>query len=331
MKRAYIVGSGAFAPDRVVSNLEIATRLGLEPEEIFKFSGIRNRRWVSPGTRTSAIGAQSLRLALADANLQSDEIDYLIFGTMTPDRFIPGSATAVQKELEFREIPCLDIRAACCNALYGLQIAAAFVRSGVAKNVAVCFGEIQSSWLDMSPQSGRISMLFGDGASSLIVSSAAIAGALELIDLCLCANGNYLDDLGVLSPGTETLDSRFDKESSFPRMKGQSVILQASRRITEICRTVLERNDLAVESVKWLVPHQANINLLKQVAVSLGFPLDSGGLVSIIEDFGNTSSASMGMALDFLRRSGKIVSGDHILLPAFAAGFTWGAGICRAI
>src|ERR687883_1552091 len=157
-------------PDGAVSNEELAERLGLEPEQIFKSSGIRRRRWAAPGVRTSQLAAAALQVALEDASRVAEDVDYLLFGTMTPDRFIPGSSPAVQKTLGLREIPCLDIRATCCNALYGLQVARALVLSGAARRVAICLAEIQSASLDLSAQSGTISMLFGDGASALIVS-----------------------------------------------------------------------------------------------------------------------------------------------------------------
>src|SRR5262249_49785202 len=131
-------------PAGVVTNEEIAARLGLEPEYIFKHSGIRRRRWASPGTTTSALAAEALSRALENAACMPADIDYLLFGTMTPDRFIPGSASAIQKKVGLREIPCLDIRAACCNALYGLQLASALIASGAAKRVALCLADIQS-------------------------------------------------------------------------------------------------------------------------------------------------------------------------------------------
>ena len=329
-----------YVPETVVSNEEIAERLGLTPEQIFKSSGIRRRRWAGAGVTTSSLAAQALQLALADAGLAATEVDYLIFGTMTPDRFIPGSSPAVQKLLGLREIPCLDIRATCCNMLYALQVASALVQSGVARHVAICLAEIQSAWLNLSPESGTTSMLFGDGASALIVSGAAVSGAgnakpLEILDVFLATDGTYTDDLGIRCPGTEFGTSRSHESAAHPddytaRMVGQSVILQASRKIVAGCQTVLERNQLQATDIRWLVPHQANANLLAQIARSLKFSVDDGGLISVIEDYGNTSSASMGMALDTLRRTGRIEAGDYLLLPAFGAGFTWGAGLCRA-
>lgn len=334
--KAYITGTGKFLPERIVTNEEIAEQLGLQPEQIFKSSGIRRRRWAAKGTTTSSLAAEALRGALEDARMSVEDVDYLIFGTMTPDRFIPGSSPSIQKALGLREIPCLDIRATCCNALYGLQVAKALVTSRLARRVAVCLAEIQSAWLDLSPQAGTISMLFGDGASAFIVSNEAQGNnALEILDVHLATDGTYVDDLGIRCPGTEfgttAVHNAIENASDYrARMNGQSVILQASRKIVSACQTVLERNSLAPTDVRWIVPHQANANLLAQVARGLRFPTDKDGVVTVLEDTGNTSSASMGIALDTLRRQERIRPDDYLLLPAFGAGFTWGAGLCRA-
>ena len=334
--KAFVTGSGAAMPERVVSNEEIAGPLGLEAEFIHKAAGIRARRWAAPGTATSTLASAALRLALEDAGLDAGDVDYLLFGTMTPDRFIPGSASAVQAKAALRDIPCLDIRATCCNALYGLQLARALVASGAARRVAVCLAEIQSPWLRLTPEAGTISMLFGDGASALVVSAEGAAGALEIEDVLLATDGAYVDDLGVRCPGTEFghaaggADEGAARESDFAaRMVGQSVILQASRKMVAACQSLLQRNDLTAADVRWVVPHQANANLLAQVARALKFA-HADGVVSVLEEYGNTSSASMGIALDALRRAGKVQPGDRLLLPAFGAGFTWGAGLCRA-
>lgn len=337
---AFVVGTGAALPEREVSNEELAAPLGLDPEWIHKASGIRSRRWAAPGETAGSLAARALRAALEDASLPAAEVDYLLFGTMTPDRFIPGSSYAVQRELGLGEIPCLDIRATCCNALYGLQLARALVASGAARNVALCLSDVQSPWLQLTPEAGTVSMLFGDGASALLISKevsgeGTAAAPLEVLDVLLSSDGAFVDDLGVRRPGGEfgggvpgdvTEEERAD---FFPRMNGQSVILQASRRMVAACRALLERNRVEAEQVRWVVPHQANAKLLAQVARGLGFRRE-GGLVSVLEQLGNTSSASMGLALDTLRRSGEVSAGDLLLLPAFGAGFTWGAGLCRA-
>jgi len=325
------------APSRVVANEEIAGQLGLEAEQIFKSSGIRRRHWAEPQTTTSSLACVALTHALADAALAAEEVDYLLFGTMTPDRFIPGSASAVQKSAGLREIPCLDIRATCCNALYGLQLAQALVASGAARRVAVCLAEIQSAWLDLSPAGGTLSMLFGDGAAAFIVSNEPRERAFQIVDILLATDGSYVDDLGIRSPGTEFGNTRTHGAGEFAsdfdaRMNGQAVILQASRRMSAACQALLQRNNLTVADVRWIVPHQANANLLVGLARSLRFPSSEAGgeVVNLLEDYGNTSSASMGIALDSLRRTGRVAAGDYLLLPAFGAGFTWGAGLCRA-
>lgn len=331
----FITGSGMCVPDRVVTNEEIAEGLGLEPEQIFKSCGIRRRRWAAPRTTTSSLAAAALRLALEDAELAVEAVDYLLLGTMTPDRFIPGSAPAVQKSLGLRQIPCLDIRATCCNALYGLQLAGALVSSGVARHVAICLAEIQSAWLDLSPAAATTSMLFGDGASALIVSAEAKEHSLRVIDIMLATDGAYVDDLGIRCPGTEFGTTHSHEPDAHPsdydaRMVGQSVILQASRKMTSICQLLLRGHNLTASDVRWMIPHQANANLIALVAQSLLLPVKSEGIINVLEDFGNTSSASMGIALDTLRRSARLQAGDYLLLPAFGAGFTWGAGLCRA-
>jgi 3-oxoacyl-[acyl-carrier-protein] synthase-3 len=291
----------------------LSPRLGLSPVEIERSSGIRARRWAGEGQTTSELAAAALDVALSDAGLAPAAIDYLILGTMTPDVQIPGTAPAVQSRAGLGAIPSLDIRAACCNMLYGLEIGGALLEAGRARSVALCLGEVQSPWLNLTPAAGTLSMLFGDGAAALILSAQPRPGALALGDVLLATDGQYADDLGVRAPG------------SWPRMNGQTVILHASRKMTAACRDLLARNGLQPSDIDWLVPHQANLNLMQGLARGLGVPADS--LVSIVETTGNTSSASMGLALDHLRRGGRLRAGQKILLAAFAAGFTWGAGL----
>jgi 3-oxoacyl-[acyl-carrier-protein] synthase-3 len=322
---SFITSSGSYLPEDVVTNESLSLKLGLSSEQIFKSSGIRERRWASRGQTSSSLAAA----ALTNAHVATSDIDYLLFGTMTPDRFIPGSASAVQSSLGIREVPCLDIRAACCNTLYGLQLARALVKSHTANTIGLCLAEVQSVFLNLSPGAATTSMLFGDGAAALIVSSKVEVGALEIVDVHLATDGKYVDDLGIRCPGSEFgVDG--EAQDFEPRMVGQSVILQASRKMASACQTVLERNELKVDDVSWIVPHQANANLLAQVARGIGLK-DTSKVISVIEHTGNTSSASMGIALDHLMRSGELKSGDYVLLPAFAAGFTWGAGLLRVV
>lgn len=327
---AYINGTGRSLPSRIVSNEEIAPQLGLTPEQIFKSSGIRNRRWADAGQTVTALAVESLHEALASAGRAPSDVDYLLCGTMTPDRFIPGTAPAIQKAAGLSPVPALDIRAACCNTLYGLQLAKALVSSGAARCVALCLAEIQSAWLEMSPAAGTLSMLFGDGAASLIITDDQTAHSWEILDVFLATDGAFVDDLGQRRPGSE-FGPHYDAAHAadfLPRMNGSSVILQASRKMVAASQTVLQRNSLSVNDISWLVPHQANANLMAQVARNLKFS-HAEGVVSVIADYANTSSAAMALALNELRRTDRVASGDYLLLPAFAAGFTWGAGLLR--
>lgn len=327
--KAYVISSGSYLPERTVTNEDLNKDLQISPDQIFKASGIRERRWVTNGATTSALAGKALLSAIDSSGIQLSDLDYLLFGTMTPDRFIPGTAPTLQHRLGLKEVPCLDIRAGCCNTLYGLQLARALIISGAVHDLALSLADIQSPLLDMSPRAATTSMLFGDAASALIISASPRKGALEIIDVYLATDGQYVDDLGIRCPGSEYGNGEEDQDRA-PRMVGQSVILQASRKMVAACKTILDRNDLEVNDVSWLVPHQANANLLSQVARGIGLT-NHDKVVSVIERTGNTSSASMGLALDHLRRECKVREGDYVLLPAFAAGFTWGAALCRAV
>jgi 3-oxoacyl-[acyl-carrier-protein] synthase-3 len=330
--KAFITGSAMYAPKRIVSNEEIAGILGLTPQRIYESSGIRRRHWAEGGVRTSALAAQALCRALDDAELRPDQIDYLVLGTMTPDHLVPGTAPAVQKSLGLPSIPALDIRNTCCNTLYGLQLARSLVGAGTARHVALCFAELQSAWLDLTPASGTTSMLFGDGAAAMIVSAPEHRSrtALQVVDVQLRTDGSYTEALGLRGPGPEWLRNRAGdhRPELVPHMNGQKVLLRASRSMAAVCRTLLASHDLRPQDVRWIVPHQANENVMHQLLRLLGIARHADRLVSIMSEYGNTSSASMGMALDSLRRSGRLQAGDYILMPAFGAGFTWGAALC---
>ena len=327
--KAYVIGSGSYLPENSVTNEDLSKDLEISSDQIFKSSGIRRRRWVSKGTTTSELAGKALLRAIDSSGIQLSDLDYLLFGTMTPDRFIPGTAPTLQHKLGLKEIPCLDIRAGCCNALYGLQLARSLIISGAVHDLALCLADIQSPLLEMCPRAATTSMLFGDGAASMIISVTPRKGALEIVDVYLATDGQYVDDLGIRCPGSEYGAGEEDQDRA-PRMVGQSVIIQASRKMVAACKTIIERNELEVNDVAWLVPHQANANLLSQVARGVGLT-NMDNVISVIECTGNTSSASMGLALDHLNREHEVREGDYVLLPAFAAGFTWGAALCRAV
>jgi len=324
---SYVVGTGSFLPNRNVSNSDLAEMLNDDAESIFGKTGIRNRRWADSGTTTTELAAEAVLSALADAGLKTTDLDYLIVGTMTPDRFIPGDGGIVQSRLGLNAIPCLDIRNACCNGLYGLQLGSALIGTEKVEHLAICCSEIQSRYLNLQPVASNISMLFGDAASCIILAPKPTKGALRVLDVIIHSDGQYADALGVRSPGVAFENP--GAEDYLPRMDGRTVITHALRSLEQIILELLSRNALSNNDVEWVVPHQANANLFRELARRLDYPLDR--IVSVIEETGNTSSASMGLALDHLRRTNTLSEGALIVLPAFAAGFSWGAALLQAV
>jgi 3-oxoacyl-[acyl-carrier-protein] synthase III len=322
---SYIISTGSYLPNRVVTNDELGEMFEVVPSSIEKKSGIEERRWADKTEKTSDLAVRALLDSLSRRNLNPEAVSYLLVGTMSPDRFIPGCAPSIQAAAGLRQIPALDIRAGCCNLLYALQLADALLRCSKQGLVAITLAEIQSRYLSFAPEDAYLSMLFGDGAASMIVASEEESGALEILDILLETDGRFVNDLGVASPGTE-----FESNSlSRPQMNGLGVISAAKRRLTATCREVLSRNELTIADIDWMVPHQANANLLRIIIDDLGFPDER--LIKVLSTTGNTSSASMGIALHSLTQRSELKSNDLVLLAGFGTGFTWGAGLCRVV
>jgi 3-oxoacyl-[acyl-carrier-protein] synthase III len=335
----YITGLGAALPARVVTNAELAPRLGVAPEWIEANSGIRERRWAEAHESTSRLAAAAVREALDDAGINICDVDYLIGCTLSPDYQVPGVAPLVQRQLEgCRMIPAADLRAGCAAILYALEMGRALVASRAARTV-VCFGaEAQSKGLDLSPASAELSMLFGDGAGALVLSDrpAAIGEARDVVvsveDVLIESDGRYAEDLIVRAPGTANGARWFDAEQftaglHFGAMQGRNVILQAVRKMGDVATRLLARNQLSADDVALVIPHQANLNLLRALGKRLGVADEK--VVVNLDRYGNTSSASAFLAFWQATREGRMPRAAHALVVAFGAGFTWGAALCR--
>jgi 3-oxoacyl-[acyl-carrier-protein] synthase-3 len=335
----FIVGAGSCLPTRVVTNAEIAPLLGITSDWIEASSGIRERRWVEPAQSTSDLAVAAVRDALDDASLSSDQVDYLIGCTLSPDYQVPGIAAIVQRKLDgCRQIPALDIRAGCAGILYGLQLASGLIESCAARNV-VCFGaEAQSKGLDLNPRSAELSMLFGDGAGAIVMSNEqGLTGRspepnLRIEDVLIETDGRFAEDLIVRAPGTGNGAQWIDPEQmaaglQYGSMQGRSVILQAVRKLADAAIRITERNSLSVAEVDVVIPHQANANLLRALARKLSIPEER--VVINVERFGNTSGASAFLAFSQAKREHRFRVDSNVLIVAFGAGFTWGAALCR--
>ncbi len=326
----YIAACGAALPERIVTNAELAPMLGIAPEWIEANSGIRERRWVAAQQSASDLATAAVRDALRQADLNASAIDYLLGGTLSPDYQVPGVAPIVQRKLmDCRLIPALDVRVGCAALLYSLQIARGLLASNAARTV-VCFGaEAQSKGLDLHPRSAELSMLFGDGAGAIVVSQQPTTGlALRVEDVLLATDGSFAEDLGVRAPGSGNGARWRDEERAelfLPKMNGRTVILHAVRKLTEATRELLDRNQLSFDQIDWLVPHQANLNLLRALGKKLEIEQDR--IIVNLDRYGNTSGASAYLALHDAQP--RLQPGARVLVLAFGAGFTWGAALLR--
>lgn len=324
----YITACGLALPERIVTNAELARRLNVTPEWIEANSGIRERRWVNANEAASDLATAAVQAALSNAERSANEIDYLIGGTLSPDYQVPGIAPLVQRKLGGRLIPALDIRVGCAAILYSLQVARGLIESQAA-HIVVCVGaEAQSKGLDLSPRSAELSMLFGDGAGALVVSAHTSSHlALRIDDVLIQTDGNFAEELGVRAPGTGNGPGWVADQDGLqlPKMNGRTVILHAVRKLTEVAQEILARNRLSLDQVNLIVPHQANLNLLRTLGKKLAVSDDR--IVINVDRYGNTSGASAFIALAEAQE--RLKPNANVLVLAFGAGFTWGAALLR--
>jgi len=307
--RARISGIGAGLAGEVVDNTYFTSRLDTTEEWILKRTGIRERRWLSDGVSLGDLAAQACGQALADAGCPPQDVDHVIVSTITPDLITPGLAPALIGALGLREIPALDLNAACAGFLYGLDQATAQIESGRARHVLVCAAEALSRLTDLEDRSTAI--LFGDGAAAVLVSAAEEIEGLP--PFVLGADGDKAD---VLFAGTEERKLR---------MSGQQVFRHAVPRMAAAMREAMARGGHTVDDLDLVVAHQANARIIEAVAHELGVPDER--LMINVDRFANTSSATIPIALWEAEQAGRLHPGSLIGLVAFGAGFVWGAGV----
>lgn len=307
--KARVSGIGAGLAGNVVDNTYFTSRLDTTEEWILKRTGIRERRWLTDGVSLGDLAAQACREALDDAGVAAADVDQVIVSTITPDLITPGLAPALINALGLREIPALDLNAACAGFLYGLDQAAAQIESGRARHVLVCAAEALSRLTDLEDRSTAI--LFGDGAAAVLVSGAEdIAGWSPFV---LGADGDKAEVLFA------------DTEDRKLRMSGQQVFRHAVPRMAGALREALARGGYEVADLDLVVAHQANARIIEAVATDLAVPADR--VMVNVDRFANTSSATIPIALWEADRSGRLAPGALVGLAAFGAGFVWGAGI----
>jgi 3-oxoacyl-[acyl-carrier-protein] synthase-3 len=326
-----IVGLGHYVPERVITNEYLSTQMDTNNEWIIERTGIEQRRWIDPSKDTVAnMAAKATRMALERAKLSEKDIEFIVFATITPDYFFPGSGVLLGRELGLEGIPALDIRNACSGFIYALSVADQFIKTGMYKTVLVIGAEIQSTALDVSTRGRNTAVIFGDGAGAAILQLSDKPGILSTH---LHADGRFAEDLYIKDPGSSRPNSERQPEQILDTstykvvMNGNQVFKHAVVKFMEVIVEALEANKLTKEDISMLIPHQANLRISQYIKEKLGLPDDH--VYNNIQRYGNTTAASIPIALSEAWAEGKVNENDLICLAAFGSGFTWASALIR--
>jgi len=318
---ARIVGTGRYLPERVMTNAELEALVDTSDEWIRERTGICERRIAAEGQTTGDLAEQAGRIALQASGIAPGDIDLLVLGTTTPDLVFPSTACLIQQRLGLGECGAFDVNAACSGFIYGLSIANQYIQAGNVRNVLVIGAETLTRMLDWSDRSTCV--LFGDGAGAAVLTADANPGVLSTH---IHANGNHADLLNV-EVGVSRGFKAEPRGGLAVRMKGNEVFKVAVNTLGRIVDETLAHNNLDKHDLDWLIPHQANLRIITATAKKLDMPMER--VIVSVDRHGNTSAASVPMALDEAIRSDRVRRGDHMLLEAFGGGFTWGSALIR--
>jgi len=322
-----ILGTGSFAPEKILTNQDLAKLVETSDEWITSRTGIRERRIASPEESTSDLAARAGRAALDSAGLKASDIGLLIVATLTPDMPMPACATLVQEKLGVpANAPCFDLNAACSGFLYALDTAWAMMSSGRYRHALIIGAEKMSAFIDWKDRTTCV--LFGDGAGAAVLGPSRADGA-RIIGTKLYSRGGQHELLSIPGGGSSVPSSAQTVASGqhFIKMKGREVFKVAVREMEDAIGEILEQHALSVDQIGCVIPHQANLRIIDALSKSLKLPLDR--FFINVDRYGNTSAASVPLALDEARRAGRVRPGDITLLVAFGAGLTYGASLVR--
>lgn len=329
MRKTKIAGIGYYVPERIVTNKDLEKLMDTSDEWIVTRTGIHERRWVDSKIGTSDLGVKAAEKAFDMAKVSAKDIDLVIFATLTSDYYFPGSAVQVQDKMGMDTIGAFDIKAACSAFVYSLSIGDQFVKTGQADNVLVIGAEVQSTGLDLSTNGRDMAVLFGDGAGAAVLQPSNCSS--EILSTHIHSQGKYLKDLWIEAPTSIESPSltkeMIDEGRHYPQMNGREVFRNAVIRFPQVIKEALNKNNLSVDDVNMFIPHQANLRITQSVAKRLGVGMDR--MYSNIERYGNTTGASIPIALAEAHQEGKIKKDDIVILAAFGSGFTWASAAIR--
>ncbi len=332
MFNSKIVGVGKYIPKRVVTNFDLEKMMDTSDTWIRERTGIVERHFadVEHGETTSFMGAEAAKQALKMAGMQASDIDFIVFATLSPEYFFPGSGCSIQVHLGIPGIGALDVRNQCTGFIYALSTADQFIKTGMYKNILVVGAEVQSTGLDLSTAGRDVAVLFGDGAGAVILTATEEENKGVLASR-LHADGNFRDSLAVENPGSGTRPfvnkEMIDNRSIYPKMNGRYVFKHAVTRFPEVILETLDAAGIALNEVDLVIPHQANERITEAVQMRLELPREK--VFRNIHKYGNTTAASIPIALSEAVEQGLVKDGSLVCFAAFGSGFTWGASLVR--
>ncbi len=348
MPRSKIAGIGYYVPDRVMTNADMMAYMDTSDEWIRERTGIEERRYADrTNETTTTMGVEAAKIAIERAGITAQDIDFIIFATLCPDYYFPGCGVLVQRAMKMREIGALDIRNQCSGFVYALSVADQFIKTGMYKNILVIGSEKHSFGLDFSTRGRNVSVIFGDGAGAVVLQPTEKEGQ-GILSTHLHSDGESAEILAMYNPGTHAnywvekgvadfnnapigdmfmSHAMIDQAQNFPNMDGPAVFKKAVVKMPEVVMEALQANGLTPSDIDMLIPHQANLRIAQFVQQKLGLSDDQ--VHNNIQKYGNTTAASVPIALCEAWEAGKIREGDLVCLTVFGSGFTWGSALMR--
>ena len=338
MYNSKIMGMGYYVPDNIVTNQNLEGILNTSDKWIQSRTGIKERRWVTKegGDTAATMGTKAAKIAIKNAGLKKDDIDFIIFATMTPDYYFPGCGVQVQNGLGIKNIGALDVRNQCSGFIYALSVADKFIKTGTYKNILVIGAELHSGGLDKTPRGRDVSVIFGDGAGALVLTKTEENRGI--LSTHLHSDGKYAEELAVVGPSPrhgvgnnnhwiKSVQDKPEETFYFPYMNGKSVFKHAVFRFSEVITEGLIANKLKPTDINLFIPHQANLRISEFVQKQFNFTNDQ--VFNNIQKYGNTTAASIIIALSEAFDQGKVKDNDLIVLASFGSGYTWGSIIIK--
>ncbi|QTY26959.1 3-oxoacyl-ACP synthase III family protein [Flavobacterium sp. CS20] len=334
MYQSQISGVGKYVPENVVTNHDLTKIMDTTDEWIQERTGIKERRHIKKGdgNTTAVMGYKVAKIALERANIDKDDIDFIVFATLSPDYYFPGCGVQVQDMLDISTCPALDVRNQCSGFVYALSVADQFIKTGMYKNILVIGSENHSGGLDMTTRGRNVSVLFGDGAGLAVLTRCENKNK-GVLSTHLHSEGKFVEELSLIGPSTKYWVPEIIKENPqenipyYPQMNGQLVFKNAVVRFSEVINEGLAHNNLSAKDIDMLIPHQANLRIAQFIQKK--FKLSNDQVHNNIQKYGNTTARSIPIALTEAWENNKIKTDDIVVLATFGSGFTWASAIIK--